>query len=169
MTPSHPIRAVACLFGVLTLLPSARAASFTVSLSPSDPALVCGAGVTPDLHLGSPPAGTRSLAVIFWDERPNGLSGRWSVFDLPLGTARLAPGPAGQTSPGGGKVTRNEAGQLGYTAPCGKGKHDLYVDFYALNVAHLNLPAGTPLQQVHALIKKHKLLEAKAHVTRVNP
>lgn len=169
MTPSHPTRAVACLFGSLTLLPGARAAGFTVSLSSSDPALVCGAQVTPDLQLGAPPAGTKSLAVIFWDERPNELSGRWSVFDLPLGTARLAPGAPARPAPGGGKVTRNEVGQPGYTAPCGKGKHDLYVDLYALNVPSLNLPAGTPLQQVHAAIKKHKLLEAKAHVRRVNP
>lgn len=168
MKPGPPINVAACVLGTLTLLPGARAAGWTVSLSAADPALVCGATVTPDLHLGTPPAGTRSLAVIFWDERPNGLSGRWSVFDLPPGTTRLAPGPAAQSSPGGGKITSNEAGGLGYTAPCGAGKHDLYVDLYALNVASLNLPAGAPLQQVHAAIKRHKLLEAKAHVTRVN-
>ncbi|WP_216326108.1 hypothetical protein [Deinococcus aestuarii] len=172
MRPGPPIN-VAGVLGTLTLLSGARAAGWTVSLSATDPALVCGARVTPDLRLGTPPAGTKSLAVIFWDERPGGLSGRWSVFDLPLGTARLAPGAApgaaARPAPGGGRVTRNEAGQLSYTAPCGKGKHDLYVDLYALDVPSLNLPAGTPLQQVHAAIKRHRILEAKAHVTRVNP
>lgn len=168
MTPGPPTNVVAGVLVTLTLLPGARAAGWTVSLSATDPALVCGARVTPDLRLGTPPAGTKSLAVIFWDERPGGLSGRWSVFDLPPGTTRLAPGAA-RPAPGGGKVTRNEAGKLGYTAPCGKGRHDLYVDLYALDVPSLDLPTGAPLQQVHAMIKKHRILEAKAHVTRVNP
>lgn len=90
------------------------------------------------------------------------------MFNLPCRSAGPTCPWGGGLTPGGGKVARNEAGQLGSMAPCGTGKHNLCVDLYALNVVSLNLPAKTPLQQNHAAIKKHEILEAKAHVTQVN-
>ncbi|WP_293910490.1 hypothetical protein [Deinococcus sp.] len=106
---------------------------------------------------------------MFWDEQPRHLSGLWTVFDLPLGTKALKPVAAASRTVSGGKAATNELGQQGFTAPCAAGKHNIYVDFYALDVASLNLPVGTPLQAVHAAIKRHNLLEAKAHVFLVNP
>ncbi len=144
---------------------SASAAGFTVTLSPTDPALRCGAGVTPTLSFGTPPSGTKALAIIFWDQQPSKLTGRWIVYDLPLSTKALAAGKVSLTAVAGGKAGVNEAGQQGYTAPCSAGRHDIYIDFYALKVASLGLPAGAPLQRVHAAIKANKMLEAKAHVT----
>ena len=143
----------------------ALAAPFRVALAAQDPALMCRSRTTPALTFGTPPAGTRALAVIFWDQQPGRLTGRWTVYDLPLGTAHLTSARAGSLTLAGGKAGTNEAGQAGYTAPCAPGVHELYVDFYALNVASLGLPAGAPLQRVHAAIKAHKLLEAKAHLT----
>jgi phosphatidylethanolamine-binding protein (PEBP) family uncharacterized protein len=146
------------------LLSSADAAApFTVQLA-NDAALACGSGKTPTLSFGTPPTGTKSLAVIFWDQQGRTLTGRWTVYDLPLGTRGLASVAATSAQVSGARVAVNEAGKLGYTAPCANGRHDLYVDFYALDAASLNLPAGAPLQTVHAAIKRHKLLEAKAHV-----
>ena len=144
---------------------SQAAAPFQVSLSSSDPALRCSAASTPVLSFsGTPPAGTKSYAIIFWDQRPSSLSGRWLVFDLPLGTARLSPAKAGALSVSGGKAATNETGKAGYTAICTGGRHDIYIDYYALDVTSLKLPAAAPLQTVHAAIKRHKLLEAKAHL-----
>lgn len=143
----------------------ALAAPFTVALSAHDAALKCGSKLTPTLSFGAPPPGTRALAIIFWDEQPHKLTGRWTVYDLPLGTRTLEPVQAGSSHVLGAPVAVNEAGHLGYTAPCAAGKHDIYIDFYALNVASLGVPAGAPLQTVHSAIKRHKILEAKAHVT----
>ncbi|GGR35239.1 hypothetical protein [Deinococcus ruber] len=143
---------------------SALAAPFSVTLSAHDPALTCGSKVTPTLTFSAPPPGTKALAIIFWDEQPHTLTGRWTVYDLPLDTKALEPVLAGSSRILGAPVAVNEAGHLGYTAPCAAGKHDIYIDFYALNVASLGLAAGVPLQTVHAAIKRHKILEAKAHV-----
>lgn len=150
------IPALACVAG---------AAPLSVTLSPRDPALPCGAAVTPSLTLsGTPPAGTRSLALIFWDQQPRTLSGRWLVYDLPLTARALGAVKAPSLAVAGGKAATNEAGQPGYTAICAKGRHDLYIDFYAIDVPSLKVPAGTPLQTLHALIRRHKLFEAKAHL-----
>ncbi|THF87297.1 hypothetical protein E7T09_09155 [Deinococcus sp. KSM4-11] len=144
----------------------AGAAPLSVALAATDQALPCGAALTPALTLsGTPPTGTQSVALIFWDQQPRALSGRWLVYDLPLGARTLRATPATSLTPSGGKAATNEAGKPGYTAICSKGKHDIYVDFYAIDVPSLNVPAGTPLQRLHALIKRHKLLEAKAHLS----
>lgn len=149
-------------------LPSglALAAPLSVKLSASDTALKCGATTTPAVAWqGDFPKGTKSLAALLWDQAPGKLTGRWLVFDLPVNAGKLAPMPSASLSVAGGKVAKNDAGQNGYTPVCAKGKHDLYLDFYALDVPSLNLPAGTPLRTVHTAIHKHKLIEAKAHLT----
>ncbi|MGY2895849.1 hypothetical protein [Deinococcus sp. UYEF24] len=151
----------------MVLSSSALASGFTVTLSASDAALACSSKTTPALTFGTPPAGTRALALIMWDQQPGKLTGRWTVYDLPLGTRALKAFPAESGRVLGAPVAVNEAGHLGYTAPCAAGRHDIYIDFYALNVPSLKLPAGAPLQTVHSAIKAHKILEAKAHVTLI--
>lgn len=143
----------------------AQAAPLHVGLADSDPALTCGAKNTPSVAWsGELPQGTKSLAALLWDQAPGKLTGRWLVYDLPVNTAKLVPASSQSSQMAGGKVATNDVGKLGYTAVCTKGQHDLYLDFYALDVASLNQPAGTPLRTVHAAIHKHKLLEAKAHL-----
>jgi phosphatidylethanolamine-binding protein (PEBP) family uncharacterized protein len=149
----------------ISLSTSALAAPFRVTLSAHDAALICSSKTTPALTFGDAPAGTKALALIMWDQQPGKLTGRWTVYDLPLGTKSLKAVPAGSSRVLGAPVAVNEAGNLGYTAPCAAGRHDIYIDFYALNVPSLKLPAGAPLQTVHSAIKRHKILEAKAHVT----
>ena len=153
------------LSGLCVLSSSAFAGGFNVKLAANDAALACSSKTTPALSFGTPPAGTKALAFIMWDQQPGKLTGRWTVYDLPLGTKSLNSLPAGSSRVLGAPVAVNEAGQLGYTAPCAAGRHDIYIDFYALNVSSLKLPAGAPLQTVHSAIKAHKILEAKAHVT----
>jgi phosphatidylethanolamine-binding protein (PEBP) family uncharacterized protein len=149
----------------LLLTSTAVATPLAVTLDAHDPALACGAARTPTLTVtGTPPTGTRSLALIVWDQQPRALSGRWLVYDLPLSTRTLAGVPAASLSPGGGHAAINEAGQPGYSPICAKGVHDLFVDLYAIDVPSLNVPATSALQQVHAQIRRHRLLEAKAHL-----
>ena len=149
----------------MALSTSALASGFKVTLAPDDAALICSSKTTPALTFGDPPAGTKALALIMWDQQPGKLTGRWTVYDLPLGTKTLNALPAGSGRVLGAPVAVNETGHLGYTAPCAAGRHDIYIDFYALNVPSLKLPAGAPLQTVHSAIKAHKIQEAKAHVT----
>ena len=162
--PFNPVGAL-LLSTLLTLPTSVLASGFEVALSAKDPALKCASALTPALTFGQPPAGTKALALIMWDQQPGKLTGRWTVYDLPLGTRALKSGPAGSSRVLGAPVAINEAGQLGYTAPCSAGRHDIYIDFYALDAKSLKLPAGAALQTVHAAIKAHKILEAKSHVT----
>ena len=119
---------------LLALLPVAHASPFSVALSGKDPALQCGSKVTPTLNFsGTPPKGTRSYAVIFWDQMPNALSGRWLVFNIPLGTTKITPVAADSKKVMSGNAATNEAGQQGYSPICKLGRHDIYIDYYALD------------------------------------
>lgn len=146
------------------LLASASALPFSVSLSKDDPALRCGAALSPALALGTPPPGTRSLAVVFWDQQPKKLTGRWLVYNLPVNTRQLPSQPAASPLVAGGTVGPNDLGQSGFVAPCDAGARDLYVDYYALSTARLPVPKGASFRQIHSLIHKYKLAEAKAHL-----
>jgi phosphatidylethanolamine-binding protein (PEBP) family uncharacterized protein len=165
----HDVRPVLLVLGAAVALGSAGAAPFSVTLSPTDPGLQCRSAQTPALTLGPAPAGAKSLALIFWDQQPNHLTGRWLVYDLPLNTRRLTPTQAAALRPAGAQAATNEAGQPGYTALCAAGRHDIYIDLYAIDVPTLGARAGTPLQTLHALIKRHKLKEVKAHLVRMVP
>ncbi len=141
---------------VLTLLAgSALAAPFTVTLSPADPALKCGSKAALNLQVANPPAGTKSLALVVWDQQPSKLTGRLVQYDLPADSA-LLPSSSGKTG-------KNDVGQVGYTPVCAGGQHDIYIDVYAVNVASLGLPAGAPLRKVHTVIHQHNLKETRAH------
>ncbi|GHF42405.1 phosphatidylethanolamine-binding protein (PEBP) family uncharacterized protein [Deinococcus metalli] len=149
----------------LVLLSTAVASPLQVALGAHDPALPCGATTTPALTVtGTPPAGTKSLALIVWDQQPHALSGRWLVYDLPPTTRTLTSVPAATLAVAGGYAATNEAGRPGYSPVCLRGAHDIYVDLYAIDVHSLNIAAGSSLQRVHALIKRHRLFEAKAHL-----
>lgn len=161
------MRTLTLLAGTLmTLLATGRAApaAFQVALDPHDPALRCDSTVSPALTLGAPPAGTKSLAVVFWDQQPRRLTGRWVVYNLPVSTRKLPARPASAAQLSGGTVGPNALGNTGFQAPCDVGARDFYVDYYALDTAKLPLPAGASFQQIHAAIHRHKLLEAKAHL-----
>lgn len=128
------------------------------------PAFTCdGAGLSPTLRFAHPPAGTRSFAILGWDDdAPGGLASTWVVYDIPAGTKELLEGMR-TGSDQGVRQGRNTYGKLGYSAPCpAKGKaHHYYFDLYALDVPSLGLPPGASLARVHAAIRKHRIQEAK--------
>ncbi len=124
-----------------------------------------GAGNSPALEFGTPPKGTKSFAILGWDDdAPSGLASQWVVYDIPIGTKSLPEGIGVGSSVNGFKQGKNSFGKLGWSAPCpskGAKAHHYYIDFYAINATSLGLPAGSSLNAVHGAIKKHKLLEAK--------
>lgn len=135
-----------------------------------------GLGQSPPLSFANLPAGTRSLAILGWDEdarleRPQppgyarnkgGLAAQWVLYDLPASLPGLPAHIRPRATAPNFKQGQNSYGKLGYTAPCAKGKlHHLYFDLYALDVPSLGLPAGAGLAVVHAAIKRHRIQEAK--------
>jgi Raf kinase inhibitor-like YbhB/YbcL family protein len=124
-----------------------------------------GAGHSPALKFGTPPKGTKSLAILGWDDdAPTGLASQWVVYDIPTSIKSLPEGIVLGSSVENFKQGKNSFGILGWSAPCpakGTKPHHYYIDFYAINTTNLGLPAGSSLNAVHSAIKKHKLLEAK--------
>ncbi len=149
----------ALLFSGATL-----ATPYQVSLSGSDPALKCGSSQTPSITFSGLPTGTKSVALIFWDRSASGLKGRWAIRNLPATATTLSSVASTSSSVGGGTVSLNQVGETGYTAPCGKGRHDIYIDLYALNTAKLEVDAKIALRPLYNTIHKFKIQEAKAHV-----
>jgi len=123
-----------------------------------------GQGQSPPLRFANAPAGTKSFAILGWDDdAKGGLASQWVLYDLPSSTAGLAANIAAGAVGTNFKQGRNTYGKLGYSGPCAKDgkKHHIYFDLYALNVQNLGLPAGASLSQVHTAIKQHRLQEAK--------
>ena len=124
-----------------------------------------GAGSSFPLSFGMPPTGTKSFAILGWDDdAPTGLANQWAAYDIPLTMTGLPEGvPLGATALGF-KQGSNSYGKLGWSAICpakGAKGHHYYIDFYAINTATLGLPAGADWTTVHSAIKRTKLLEAK--------
>ncbi len=160
----------ACVTTVLLSL--SLAAGFTVSSSAFKQGttiprrFTCdGTGVSFPLSFGTPPAGTKSYAILGWDDdAPSGLSNQWAAYDIPLTMKGLPEGvPLGATVMGF-KQGSNSYGKLGWSAACpakGAKGHHYYIDLYAIKTATLGLPAAANWNTVHSAIKRTKLLEAK--------
>lgn len=146
------------------LMSGASLAAYQVSFSSADPALECGSSVTPTVSFSGLPAGTKSVALIFWDRSSSGLKGRWAIRNLPASATVLQSVSSKAVTVGGGTVSLNQVGETGFTAPCTKGRHDLYIDLYALNTAKLEVASDIALRALYNTIHKFKIQEAKAHV-----
>ncbi len=122
-------------------------------------------GSSPALEFKNLPSGTKSIAILGWDDdAPGGLASTWVAYDLAPNTAGLPEGVPVGANVLGFKQGKNTSGKLGFSAPCpakGDKPHHYYWDIYALNVSSLGLPAGSSLNAVHGAIKKHKMQEAK--------
>lgn len=120
--------------------------------------------VNPPLAFTAVPSGTKSFAVLGWDDAPGALASTWVVYDIPATATSLPEAVPEGASPMNFKQGRNSAGKLGYSGPCpvaGGKPHRIYFDLYAIDAPSLGLPAGASLARVHAAIKRHRLLEAK--------
>lgn len=117
-----------------------------------------GADVTPELHWSSPPAGTKSLAVIVEDpDAPGGTFIHWVLFGVPPDTRSLGEGASAPGSTG-----QNDFGRSGYGGPCpppGR-PHHYHFKVFALD-RELDLPAGASAGELHRAMRGHILAQGE--------
>jgi len=118
-----------------------------------------GAGHSPPLAWGDPPADTRSFVVVVDDPvAPSGIFGHWGVFDIPSNVRSIA---AGQSI--GTEVT-NDFGKPGYGAPCppkGHGPHHYRFRLYALHVDGLRLGPNSTIADLDREAARHAIARAQ--------
>ncbi|HEY1550092.1 MAG TPA: YbhB/YbcL family Raf kinase inhibitor-like protein [Kofleriaceae bacterium] len=93
-----------------------------------------GAGTSPAMNWSTPPAGTRSVAVLAEDtDAPNGVFTHWLLTDINPRMTHLAKGGA---IPAGAFSVNNDKGKPGYTGPCPSDgtTHHYHFHVYALDV-----------------------------------
>ncbi|HTV84283.1 MAG TPA: YbhB/YbcL family Raf kinase inhibitor-like protein [Dyella sp.] len=124
--------------------------------------LTCdGADVSPDLQLPSPPAGTKSLAIIMEDPDAPEPFTHWVAYDIPAGTHHLAEGASTPHKRFEGAAEGlNSFGDLGYEGPCppSGSPHHYIFHVYALD-EDPRLPAGQTRDQLAAAVRGHVLAE----------
>lgn len=119
-----------------------------------------GPGISPEVVWSTPPAGTRSLALIVTDlDSPFGYDFvHWIVYDIPPSERGLPAGFAAQPSPPRGiERGRNDDDQEGYVPPCppGGATHRYAFVVYALGTL-VNAP-GLSKPRLLAAIRDHVL------------
>jgi Raf kinase inhibitor-like YbhB/YbcL family protein len=122
-----------------------------------------GAGMSPEIHWPSPPAGTRSVAIVMDDpDAPFGFV-HWLVYDIPIKAHEITEGASSQAAlPAGAVEGINSSSSIGYTGPCPPGAkpHHYVFRLYALDVP-LDLPSGKNKEQLAAAVKDHVLAEGQ--------
>jgi Raf kinase inhibitor-like YbhB/YbcL family protein len=113
-----------------------------------------GASISPALHIGEFPAGTKTLAIILHDpdaSRPGGFT-HWVVFNIDP-TADIPEGYKG------GVQALNGAGKAGYVGPCPpSGVHHYHFMVYALDT-RLDLSAQSGKAELEKAMQGHILAQ----------
>jgi Raf kinase inhibitor-like YbhB/YbcL family protein len=113
-----------------------------------------GASISPALHIGEFPAGTKSLAIILHDPdagRPGGFT-HWVVFNIDP-TADIPEGYKG------GVQALNGAAKAGYVGPCPPtGVHHYHFMVYALDT-RLELSAKSGKAELEKAMEGHILAQ----------
>lgn len=126
-----------------------------------------GGNTSPALSWDHPPTGTRSFAVLMFDQdAPGGGWWHWAVFDIPAAVASLRSGagtPARHLLPQGAIQVSNDWGSQGYGGPCPPPgpPHHYRLLLYALRVAKLGLDARASAAQVAAKVRADALAGAE--------
>ena len=123
-----------------------------------------GEDISPPLAWTSPPAGTKSLALICDDpDAPRGTWVHWVIYNLPANETALAEKtPKSGTLPQGVKQGVNSFKRSGYDGPCpppGK-PHRYYFKLYALDKM-LDLKAGANKSELLQAMNGHVLSEGQ--------
>jgi Raf kinase inhibitor-like YbhB/YbcL family protein len=126
-----------------------------------------GGNTSPMLSWNHVPAGTRSFAVLMFDQdAPGGGWWHWAAFDIPAAVTWLRGGagtPARHLMPSGATQARNDWGSPGYGGPCPPpgAPHHYHLMLYALRVARLGLDASATAAEVAAKARANALAEAQ--------
>lgn len=117
----------------------------------------------PPLAWSRAPRETRSFALVCHDpDAPSGDWYHWAAFDIPADAAGLAESLGPRKAPV--REAINDFGKSGYGGPCppeGHGRHHYHFKLYALDVAHLELPASVRCREVERAAKAHALATAE--------
>jgi Raf kinase inhibitor-like YbhB/YbcL family protein len=138
-----------------------RSSSFTGDKIPDKYSSCRGqSDVSPEFSWSAPPEGTRSFALIAFDEdSPFGFKfTQWVVYDLPAEKRELPEGvPKQEQLPDGSREGPNDYDRIGYVGPCPpRGTHHYAFTVYALDTK-LNLAPGASKKQVLKAMKGHIL------------
>lgn len=133
---------------------------------PIPPKYTCeGDDRSPPLYFGSPPPGTKSLALIVVDpdapdpKAPKMTFTHWIVYNLPPDARSLEEGITQKSLPGNAREGTNDFGRVGYGGPCPPiGEHRYFFKLYALDteLPDLGAPKRGELEtamQGHVLAK----------------
>ncbi len=136
-----------------------------------------GQDLSPELRWLGAPVGTRSFVVRVFDPDAPTVSGfwHWAVYDVPAGTDHLPRGAGTPTSgllPAGAVTVANEYRSEAYAGaapPAGHGTHRYVFIVSALDVAHLDLPAGITPAVLGFVMRTHELARGATVGTSVTP
>ena len=116
-----------------------------------------GQNISPALNWTSPPAATKSLALICDDpDAPGKTWVHWVIYNLPPATCSLSEAIAvGSKTPEGGLQGINDFKELAYGGPCPPGgTHRYFFKLYALDEM-LNLRPGASKAELEAAMAGH--------------
>ena len=119
-----------------------------------------GAGLSPDIQLPSPPAGTKSFLLVMDDPDASGFV-HWLLYNIPSSTRDIPEGAASHGAlPAGAEEGENSLRNTGYFGPCPPPPepHHYIFRVYALDTS-LNLPSGETKRQLGDAVKGHVLAE----------
>lgn len=122
-----------------------------------------GANLSPDIRLPSPPAGTRSFAIVAMDPDAPVAFAHWLAYGIPADTRELPEGASTSSHRLDHAAEGiNSFGRLGYGGPCppSGSTHHYVFHVYALDTVPA-LPPGASAQQVNATIHGHVLAEGR--------
>ena len=119
-----------------------------------------GAGLSPDIQLPSPPAGTKSYLLVMDDPDARGFV-HWLLYNIPADVRDIPVGASSRKAlPAGAAEGENSASYTGYFGPCppGSSPHHYVFRLYALDT-DFKLPAGRTRKQLADTVKGHILAE----------
>jgi Raf kinase inhibitor-like YbhB/YbcL family protein len=111
-----------------------------------------GQNVSPPLAWTNVPAGTRSFAMLMYDQE--GRSGlgvaHWVAYDIPASVNAFAENEIGKPSPKytGGKSTQSQAIYMGPCPPVNTGQHHYVYTVIATELEPGTLPAGLTMNEL---------------------
>ena len=121
-----------------------------------------GGNISPPLAWSSPPAGTKSFAVLMID--PDGQRGigsvHWVAYGIPAERRELKEGEGGMPPTADITNGKNSRGGMGYTGPCGPpvdAPHHYVIDVIALDLAPDAFQPGLDRDQLLKSIAGHSL------------
>jgi Raf kinase inhibitor-like YbhB/YbcL family protein len=125
-------------------------------------ALACGGkNLSPQLSWGKVPGATQSLVVTVYDPDARGGAGfwHWIVYDVPVGTQKLASSADGKALPAGSVTATNGAGTKAYFGPCPPpgAPHHYRFTVYALDAPYVQMKPGRSPDAILGTISSHVL------------